>query len=293
VAPYEVNFGDKKGWDTEKGIRVLGLSFGADQEVFGCLINGDGERSNRIHLKHILAKLKNAEKGKDLEETKNFISKHKPHVIAVSSDSKKAAKLIEDLRAIIAQLVKDEKWQTMNVELVDNSLAKVFAKSTRAKTEFPQDLLYCEAIIIARVLQVNLLSASFIFNRIQSNFKFFFIQDALLAYAQLSNKDMLKLKYHPLQKQLSKEELLEGLNQEFVNRTNEVGVDINRAINHPRTAHLLQFTCGLGPRKAKALIQTLKLNNQQLENRSQFVTACHMGPKVNLLHGYNFVKTIF
>jgi transcription elongation factor SPT6 len=84
-----------------------------------------------------------------------------------------------------------------------------------------------------------------------------------------------------MQDQLSKEELLEGLYLEFVNRTNEVGVDINRAIEYPRTAHLLQFICGLGPRKADELIQTLKQNNQRLENRTQLVTACHMGPKVN------------
>jgi transcription elongation factor SPT6 len=84
-----------------------------------------------------------------------------------------------------------------------------------------------------------------------------------------------------MQDELSEEELMKGLNQEFVNRTNEVGVDINRAINHPPTAHLVQFICGLGPRTAEALIQTLKLNNQRLENRSQLETACHMGPKVN------------
>ncbi len=108
----------------------------------------------------------------------------------------------------------------------------------------------------------------------------FFIQDPLIAYSQLCNDDdMLLLKYHPMQEKLFKEELLEGLYLEFVNRTNEVGVEINRAIKNPRTAHLIQFICGLGPQKADDLIQTLK--NQRLENRSQLVTACHMGPKVN------------
>jgi len=90
------------------------------------------------------------------------------------------------------------------------------------------------------------------------------------------------LKYHPLQDQLAKEELLETLYLEFVNRTNEVGVDINRAINFPHTATLLQFVCGLGPRKSQALIKTLKQNNQRLENRTQLVTVCHMGPKVTI-----------
>jgi transcription elongation factor SPT6 len=82
-----------------------------------------------------------------------------------------------------------------------------------------------------------------------------------------------------MQDQLSKKELLEGLYLEFVNRTNQVGVEINRAIQYPRTAHLIQFICGLGPRKADDLMKTLK--NQRLENRSQLKTACHMGPKVN------------
>lgn len=97
------------------------------------------------------------------------------------------------------------------------------------------------------------------------------------------------LQYHSLQDQLSKEELLEGLYTEFVNRTNEVGVDINRAINYPHTANLVQFVCGLGPRKGQALIKILKQNNQRLENRTQLVTACHMGPKVI----FNFANFLF
>lgn len=42
---------------------------------------------------------------------------------------------------------------------------------------------------------------------------------------------------------------------ELVNRTNEVGVDINRAISHPHTANLVPFICGLGPRKGMALLK--------------------------------------
>lgn len=110
-----------------------------------------------------------------------------------------------------------------------------------------------------------------------------------------SDDEILCLKYHPLQDQLSKEELLEGLTLEFVNRTNEVGVDINRAINYPHTANLVQFVCGLGPRKGQALIKILKQNNQRLENRTQLVTTCHMGPKVvKILNFYcNFISLIF
>ncbi|EFX73665.1 hypothetical protein DAPPUDRAFT_57945, partial [Daphnia pulex] len=294
VAPYKVNFDDKEDWDTKDGFRVLGLSYGADEGALCCLINVDGECSNQIRLINIL-KGKNADKEKDgtgkekdrtgkekdrtgkekdrtgkekdgtgkeknLKMLKNFISSEKPHAIAVSAKSREAITLVEYLRAMISELVKDENWPTINVELVDNSLAKVFAKSTQAESEFPQrPLLLREAISIARQLQ-----------------------DPLVEYSQLFNadEDILELEFHSMQNQLSKEELLEEINLEFVNQINESGVDINRAIKYPRTAHLLQFICGLGPRKADDLIKTLKLNNKRLENRSQLKTACHMGVNV-------------
>jgi transcription elongation factor SPT6 len=79
---------------------------------------------------------------------------------------------------------------------------------------------------------------------------------------------------------MDKEELLEGLSLEFVNRTNEVGVDLNRALQESSVSNLLQFVCGLGPRKAMAILKTLKQANHRVENRSQLVTVCHMAPTV-------------
>ena len=56
-------------------------------------------------------------------------------------------------------------------------------------------------------------------------------------------------RYHPLQDLLSEEELLEGLNLEFINRVCEVGVDINECVAHGHMQNLVQFVAGLGPRK--------------------------------------------
>ncbi len=36
---------------------------------------------------------------------------------------------------------------------------------------------------------------------------------------------------------------------------NEVGVDPNRVLDFPHTSGLIQFVCGLGPRKGSALIK--------------------------------------
>ena len=77
-----------------------------------------------------------------------------------------------------------------------------------------------------------------------------------------------------------KEELLSALYCEFINRVNEVGVDVNRVIAHPYSQALIQYVCGLGPRKGTHLLKILKQNNTRLESRTQLVTMCHMGPKV-------------
>ena len=57
------------------------------------------------------------------------------------------------------------------------------------------------------------------------------------------------------QEQVVKEDLLSALYCEFINRVNEVGVDVNRAIAHPHTQSLVQFVCGLGPRKGSHLLK--------------------------------------
>lgn len=58
-----------------------------------------------------------------------------------------------------------------------------------------------------------------------------------------------------LQDVVAKEEILNALSLEFVNRVNEVGVDVNRCVAHPHTATLVQFVCGLGPRKGYHLLK--------------------------------------
>lgn len=43
----------------------------------------------------------------------------------------------------------------------------------------------------------------------------------------------------------------------LVDITNKVGVDINRAVTDSYYQHLLPFVCGLGPRKAQALVKKI------------------------------------
>ena len=58
-----------------------------------------------------------------------------------------------------------------------------------------------------------------------------------------------------LQKFVSSERLKECLYEEFMTRVNEVGVDLNFAVDHFHYQSMVQFVCGLGPRKGDALLK--------------------------------------
>lgn len=279
IAPYQVTFPDEDEdeWDTSKGIRVMGLAYVPDysQSAFACIAAPDGEITDYLRLPHLL-KRKNSfrqdekmMKESDLTALKNFILTKKPHVVAIGGESREALMIVDDLKAVINDLVENEQFPLIKVEIIDNELAKVYANSNKGTADFrdyPE--LLRQAISLARKMQ-----------------------DPLIEYSQLCNGDeeILSLRFHPLQEQITKEELLEALCLEFVNRTNEVGVDVNLAVQYPHKSNLVQFICGLGPRKGQALLRVLKQTNQRLENRTQLVTACHMGPKV-FINCSGFIK---
>lgn len=260
-----------------KGIRVLGMAFSSarDHPVFCSLINGEGEVTDFLRLPYF-TKRKNAwredereRKTQDMETLKKFLISKKPHVVAISSENRDAQMMLEDVKRIVHDLEQGQQMSSIGVELVDNELAVLYMNSKKSESDFRDyPPILRQAVSIARR-----------------------IQDPLIEFSQVcsSDDDILCLKLHPLQEQVVKEELLNALYCEFINRVNEVGVDVNRAISHPYTQSLIQYVCGLGPRKGTHLLKILKQNNTRLENRTQLVTMCHMGPKV-FINCAGFIK---
>uniref|UniRef100_A0A671QEK1 Transcription elongation factor SPT6 n=1 Tax=Sinocyclocheilus anshuiensis TaxID=1608454 RepID=A0A671QEK1_9TELE len=260
-----------------KGIRVLGVAFasGRDTPVFCSLLNGEGEVVDFLRLPYFL-KRRNAwredereKKLQDIENLKKFLLSKKPHVVAVAGENRDAHMVMEDIKRTISELEQDSSLPAVGVELVDNELAMLYMNSKKSEADFRDyPPLLRQAVSVARK-----------------------IQDPLVEFAQVcsSDEDILCLKLHPLQEHVVKEELLGALYCEFINRVNEVGVDVNRAIAHPYTQSLVQYICGLGSRKGSHLLKILKQNNTRLENRTQLVTMCHMGPKV-FINCAGFIK---
>jgi len=128
----------------------------------------------------------------------NLSYRKKPHVIAIGGESREAMMIADDLRAIVKELSESDQFPVIKVEIIDNELAKVYANSNKGVADFrdyPE--LLRQAISLARKMQ-----------------------DPLIEYSQLCNGDeeILSLRFHPLQEQIGKEELLEALCLEFVNR---------------------------------------------------------------------------
>ncbi|CAL8266258.1 unnamed protein product [Merluccius merluccius] len=260
-----------------KGIRVLGVAYAPsrDTPVFCALINGEGEVVDFLRLPYFMTR-RNAfredereKKATDIENLKKFLKSKKPHVVAVGGENRDAQMIMEDIKRAVGELEQESSLPAVGVELVDNELATLYMNSKKSEAEFRDyPPLLRQAVSIARK-----------------------IQDPLVEYTQVcsSDEDILCLKLHPLQEQVVKEELLTALYCEFINRVNEVGVDVNRGISHPYTQSLVQYVCGLGPRKGSHLLKILKQNNTRLENRTQLVTMCHMGPKV-FINCAGFIK---
>ncbi|XP_018496136.1 LOW QUALITY PROTEIN: transcription elongation factor SPT6-like, partial [Galendromus occidentalis] len=272
VAPYNPPdwIQEEEDFDTREGVRIFAIAYQNDWNVpaFGALINGDGEVTDYLRLENIL-KRKNAwreseraAKISDLAKLKKFIAEKKPHCVVISAESREALSIKEDVEQVIKELGDDDQFPAVQVMLLDCGLALVYANSKRAEQEFREyPPLLKQAVSLARRMQ-----------------------DPLIEFSQLCGPDeeILCLKYHPLQDNVPKEEFQWALALELINRTNEVGVDINRCMEQSHTSELLQFVSGLGPRKAHAMIKTLKQSHSKLDSRTSLVTTLKLGPKVFL-----------
>ncbi len=262
------------------GLRVfvIGYSTDFDNPVSICAcIKGNGELDEFIRLRRLNVRTRFGgagnvtaanEKVEDFEKLKEFIILKKPNVIAVSAENKDALYIIDELRELVKQIESSTQMATIPVELVDNELSKLYSVTKTAENEFrEQPAMLKQCICIAR-----------------------YLQDPLLAYSQLCNydNDILALKYHPLQDLISKDELMNALECEFVNITNSVGVDLNRCLACPHTSNVLQFVSGLGPRKSNHIVRMAK-HKMPIISRMFLVTECTLGSKV-FINCAGFIK---
>lgn len=101
-------------------------------------------------------------------------------------------------------------------------------------------------------------------------------------------REILSLKFHPLQEYLSNDEVYETLEQVMITITNQVGVDINLAASHEWLFAPLQFVCGLGPRKAAHIQRSLR--GQRLNSRKEMISTYALVGKSVFINAAGFIR---
>uniref|UniRef100_A0A915EEF5 S1 motif domain-containing protein n=1 Tax=Ditylenchus dipsaci TaxID=166011 RepID=A0A915EEF5_9BILA len=263
----------------DTGVRVMAICYSPDraEASFALVIDQDGMVIDYLRLVHFNKRMfsrivEEANlKKEDMNNLRKLILRRQPHIIGINGEDLEAVRLADDVKKLVTTMMteRDLLRNEIPVEITENDAAKVYMSSRNAMQEYPEyPPLLRQAVSLAR-----------------------FVLDPLIEISHLCNsdEDVLFMKFHPLQSELPKRDLLFALQLECINRVNEVGVDINRCLEFPHTAGLLQFVCGLGPRKASHLLKILKQNDNLLESRTKLVTFCRMGPKV-FMNASGFIK---
>ncbi|KAG5175016.1 hypothetical protein JKP88DRAFT_265969 [Tribonema minus] len=165
-------------------------------------------------------------------------------------------------------------WTTCEAHLIRDDVARIFATSERGRQEFSEAHENLRsAVSLARMMQEPLAEYTNMWTSMESflheTFKYYCSTMCPHVFAPPRTllpppppprgssgefgHEMLSLRLHPLQGEVTKGQLLRALEQRLIDAVNEVGVDINMACEKEHMRGMLQFVAGLGPRKAAAL----------------------------------------
>lgn len=187
-----------------------------------------------------------------------LVQRRKPDVLGVSGYSVDTHKLVAVLRDLVEEKglrgaefeseTGDDRSEPLEIVVVNDEVARLYKDSPRAALEHPTFsplTKYC--VSLAR-----------------------YLQNPMKEYAALG-KNIISLSFHPCQQLLPEDKLFKQLETAMVDMVNLCGVDINEAITDPYTATLLPFVCGLGPRKATAVLKAININGGIVNTRDELV----------------------
>ncbi|TAQ90193.1 hypothetical protein B7494_g1457 [Chlorociboria aeruginascens] len=188
-----------------------------------------------------------------------LIQRRKPDVIGVSGFSVDTQKLVATLRDLVADKnlrgadfedpeTGDDRSEPLEIVVVNDEVARLYKDTSRATVDHPG---------VASLTRYCIALAKY-------------LQNPMKEYAALGN-DVVSLSFHPCQQLLPEDKLRKQLETAMVDMVNLCGVDINEAIGDSYTATLLPFVCGLGPRKATAVLKTINANGGLVNTRDELV----------------------
>ncbi|KAG0349604.1 Transcription elongation factor spt6 [Podila humilis] len=226
--------------------RVVAISHGpgsSKDAIQVAYVDDNGKFSD--HMK--IDSLRDPRSQKDLVD---FLDNRRPDVVVVGGFTVMTRRLLEQVEKVVSDL-RELRGDDVTVIMTNDEVARLYQNSKRAMEEYPEAnplTRYC--ISLAKL-----------------------VQNPMNEYAALGN-DLINIRQHQLQHLVGEDRLRELLDRALINIINSVGIDINEVVASPYKAHMLKYICGLGPRKAQALIKNIESDDQNgasLDKRGDLV----------------------
>jgi len=262
VAPYTP---EQMLKDEKRPMRIISIYLGEqDEPTYACVLSKWGDVLDSLTLHFLKSRASAnpeappgerasyAKKREDARRFQELLSHHQPLAIFIDASSTQAQRFRRDLEESVLN-----DFRHIRVEYSDPQIGRIFMNSERSQFEFkdyPKGL--CHAISSGRYLLDPLaeMCAMWYFD------------------SESHSNELLALNLARLQNAVPLEMMLKGLQQVLLEMVAAVGLDINKILQRPFLASEVQFVCGLGPRKAKALLDALRLRGH-LGNRHDLLAA--------------------
>jgi hypothetical protein len=185
-------------------------------------------------------------KATDASRLHAFVRTHRPHLVVLAAAGEACLPFLRD----IEHAVKLELADTV-VTLVDAEVGRVYMNSDAARRDFPdRSPAVRQAISLARRAQDPLAEISSLWTEELSG--------SGTRLTDVSGNLLLSLRLHPLQGEVPSELLAAHCRRVLIDVTNQVGCDINQVVVRPWLLPLLSNVCGLGIRKATAILDKIR-----------------------------------
>jgi transcription elongation factor SPT6 len=237
--------------------RVLTLSYGNGDPKKDAVCWAWVEEDGRV-LEH--GKFENLSRSEQSRaEFVELVQRRKPDVLGIGCFSVETNKLVTSIRELVKEKdlkgaefedpdTGEDRAEDLEIVVVNDEVARLYKDSPRSAIDHPGYApltKYCVALAK-------------------------YLQNPMKEYAALGN-DIISLSFHPCQQLLPEDKLRKQLDTAMVDMVNLCGVDINEVIGDSYSANLLPYICGLGPRKATAVIKTINANGGLVNTRDELV----------------------
>eukprot|EP00003_Mantamonas_plastica_P005195 TRINITY_DN14158_c0_g1_i4.p1 TRINITY_DN14158_c0_g1~~TRINITY_DN14158_c0_g1_i4.p1 ORF type:complete len:920 (+),score=312.33 TRINITY_DN14158_c0_g1_i4:601-3360(+) len=222
-----------------------------DQPCFACIVDRDRELVDHMTLAYLHRRPRNdterTHQESEFHALAELYRRHEPDVVVIGTSSTMARYVMSTMERLLDQLPNAREMTLLTYGSED--VPRIFESCSRAELQFPDHPIELRrAVSLAR-----------------------YTQDPLLEITQLwddpRKPSLGRLRVFDMQRLVPTGDLMKAAQEVLCRYVNTIGVNINQALLFESVDSIVQFTAGLGPRKAQTLMNSIRREFTQLQNR--------------------------